>query len=261
MLDWLAVELVDSGWDIKHVMKLMVLSRTYQQSSRGTPELDRLDPTNTWLARQGRFRLDAETVRDNALAISGLLTMRVGGPPVKPYQPAGYWTFLNFPKREWQNDHGENQYRRGLYTFWQRTFLHPSLLAFDACTREESAVDRPRSNTPLQALALLNDPSYVEASKMFAARIVREGGHGDPERLRYAYRRALQRDPTTTESGLLLTLYRQHLAQYQVDTKAAAALLNVGDAKPPADIQPAELAAWTSVARVVLNLHETITRD
>jgi hypothetical protein len=187
--------------------------------------------------------------------------LRQGGPPVKPYQPAGYWAFLNFPVREWQNDHGENQYRRGLYTFWQRTFLQPSLLAFDACTREESAVDRPRSNTPLQALALLNDPTYVEASKVFAARIVREGGSKEPERLRYAYRHALQRDPTTAESDLLLELYRRHLAQYQSDTKAALALLNVGDAKPPADANPAELAAWTSVARVVLNLHETITRD
>ena len=165
LLDWLAVELIDSGWNVKHVMKLMVMSRTYQQTSRGNPDLDRRDPTNTWLARQGRFRLDAEMVRDNALAISGLLSPRIGGPTVKPYQPAGYWDYLNFPKRQWQDDHGESQYRRGLYTFWQRTFLHPSLLAFDASTREECTVDRPRSNTPLQALALLNDPTYVEASQ------------------------------------------------------------------------------------------------
>jgi hypothetical protein len=261
LLDWLAVELIDSGWNVKHVMKLMVMSRAYQQTSRSTPELDRVDPANTWLARQGRFRLDAETVRDNALEISGLLSSRMGGPPVKPYQPAGYWSFLNFPVREWQNDHGENQYRRGLYTFWQRTYLHPSLLAFDACTREESAVDRPRSNTPLQALALLNDPTYIEASKVFAARIVRDGGSKEAERLRYAYRRALQRDPTSAESDLLLDLYRRHLAQYQADAKAAAALLNVGDARPPEGVNTSELAAWTSVARVVLNLHETITRD
>ncbi len=164
---------------MKHVIKLMVMSRTYQQTSRSTAELDRLDPANLWLARQGRFRLDAEFVRDNALEISGLLSLRQGGPPVKPYQPAGYWSFLNFPVREWQNDRGENQYRRGLYTFWQRTFLQPSLLAFDACTREESTPERPRSNTPLQALALLNDPTYVEAAKMFAARIVLDGGSTD----------------------------------------------------------------------------------
>jgi ubiquinone/menaquinone biosynthesis C-methylase UbiE len=261
LLDWLAVELIDSGWNVKHVMKLMVMSRTYQQSSNGSPERDSRDPANSWLARQGRFRLDAEMVRDNALAVSGLLSPRIGGPSVKPYQPAGYWDYLNFPQRQWQNDHGENQYRRGLYTFWQRTFLHPSLLAFDASTREECTVDRPRSNTPLQALALLNDPTYVEASKVFAARIVLEGGRTESERLRYAYRRALERDPTSEEAGLLLQLYRRHLAQYQADPAAAAMLLNVGDAKPPKEAQPAELAAWTSVARVVLNLHETVTRD
>ncbi|MGA2254405.1 MAG: DUF1553 domain-containing protein [Thermoguttaceae bacterium] len=261
LLDWLAVELIDSGWNVKHVMKLMVLSRTYQQTSRSNPDLDQRDPTNTWLARQGRFRLDAEMVRDNALAVSGLLSPRIGGPTVKPYQPAGYWDYLNFPQRQWQDDHGENQYRRGLYTFWQRTFLHPSLLAFDASTREECTVDRPRSNTPLQALALLNDPTYVEASKVFAGRIVREGGRSEAERLRYAYRRAIQREPTAAEADLLTRLYRQHLSQYQADRAAATALLKVGDAKPTDNVQPAELAAWTSVARVVLNLHETITRD
>ena len=261
LLDWLAVELIDSGWNVKHMMKLMIMSRTYQQTSRGNPDLDRRDPTNTWLARQGRFRLDAEMVRDNALAVSGLLSPRIGGPTVKPYQPAGYWDYLNFPQRQWQDDHGESQYRRGLYTFWQRTFLHPSLLAFDASTREECTVDRPRSNTPLQALALLNDPTYVEAARVFAGRIIREGGRTEAERLRYTYRRAIQREPTAAEADLLAGLYHRHLAQYQADRAAAAALFKVGDAKPADDIQPAELAAWTSVARVVLNLHETITRD
>jgi predicted methyltransferase len=261
LLDWLAVELIDSGWNMKHAMKLVVMSRTYQQSSRGSTELDRRDPTNRWIARQGRFRFDAETVRDNALAVSGLLSPRIGGPTAKPYQPAGYWDFLNFPQRQWQDDHGENQYRRGLYTFWQRTFLHPSLLAFDASTREECTVERPRSNTPLQALALLNDPTYVEASKVFAGRIVREGGHTDAERLRYAYRRAVQREPTAAEADLLARFYHQHLAQYQADQAAAVALLKVGDAKAAEGVPPAELAAWTSVARTILNLHETITRD
>ncbi len=261
LLDWLAVEMIESGWNVKHVIKLMVMSRTYQQTSRSNADFDRRDPTNTWLARQGRFRLDAEMVRDNALAVSGLLSPRIGGPTAKPYQPAGYWDFLNFPTRQWQDDHGENQYRRGLYTFWQRTFLHPSLLAFDASTREECTVERPRSNTPLQALALLNDPTYVEASKVFAGRIVREGGRTEAERLRYAYRRAIQREPTPAEAELLTRLYRQHRAQYQADRAAAVALLKVGDAKPPEGAEPAELAAWTSVGRVVLNLHETITRD
>ena len=239
----------------------MVMSRTYQQTSRSNAELDRRDPTNTWLARQGRFRFDAETVRDNALAVSGLLSLRMGGPTVKPYQPAGYWSYLNFPHAEWQADHGENQYRRGLYTFWQRTFLHPSLLAFDASTREECTVERPRSNTPLQALVLLNDPSYVEAARVFAARIVREGGRTEAERLRYAYRRALQRGRRPTEAELLHRLYRSHLSQYQADRSGGGRAVESRRCQPPPGVEPAELAAWTSVARVILNLHETITRD
>jgi hypothetical protein len=261
LLDWLAAELVDSGWNVKHMMRLMVMSRTYQQTSRGNPDLDQRDPTNTWLARQGRFRLDAEMVRDNALAASGLLSTRLGGPTVKPYQPAGYWDYLNFPQRQWQDDHGEAQYRRGLYTFWQRTFLHPSLLAFDAPTREECIVERTRSNTPLQAMVLLNDPTFVEAAKMLAGRIMGEGGQTEAQRLQYVYRRTLQRLPTAAEAELLARIYREHLTQYKADPAAAAALLKVGDAKPYPGAPPAELAAWTSVARVVLNLHETITRD
>jgi hypothetical protein len=261
LLDWLAVELMDSGWNVKHVMKLIAMSRTYQQTSVPSRELAERDPINQWLARQGRFRLDAEMVRDNTLAISGLLALKLGGPTAKPYQPAGYWSFLNFPVRDWANDHGDNQYRRGLYTFWQRTFLHPSLLAFDASTREECTVERTRSNTPLQALVLLDDPTYVEASRVFAARIVREGGDTEAARIAFAFRQVLQRPPAPREVGLLQKLYEQHLKQYQADEAAARALLAVGDAKPPEGIAPAELAAWTSVARVMVNLHETITRD
>ena len=261
LLDWLAVELIESGWNVKHMMKLMATSRTYRQTSRCGRDLERRDPANLWLARQGRFRLDAEMVRDNALAVAGLLSLRLGGPTVKPYQPAGYWDFLNFPRREWVADHGENQYRRGLYTFWQRTFLHPSFLALDASTREECMVERPRSNTPLQALALLNDPSYVEAARVFASRMIREGGPAESQRMAFAFREALQRAPTPAEAELLGRLYREHAKQYAADGPAAAALLGVGDARPPESVSPAELAAWTSVARVILNLHETITRD
>src|SRR5882757_1084486 len=151
----------------------MVISATYRQSSLTTPEKKERDPANLWLARQNRFRLDAEFVRDNALSISGLLVDRIGGKSVFLYQPAGYWSFLNFPTREWQNDKGEGLYRRGLYTHWQRTFLQPSLLAFDAPTREEAVCERTRSNVPQQALTLLNDPSYVEAARVFAERVVR----------------------------------------------------------------------------------------
>ena len=261
LLDWLATELIQSGWNVKHTMKLLVMSRTYRQSSRGSAELESEDPGNVWLARQGRFRLDAEMVRDNALAASGLLSPRMGGPPVKPYQPAGYWSFLNFPKRQWADDHGENQYRRGMYTFWQRTFLHPSLLAFDASTREECTPQRTRSNTTLQALALLDDPTYVEAARVLAARAVREGGRTEPQRTRYVFRRLLAREPTAAEAELLVRLYRRHLAAYQADEPAARALLKVGDTPPPEGVAVADLAAWTSVARALLNLHETITRD
>ncbi len=179
LLDWLASEFVESGWNVKALLRRIVTSRTYRRSSTPSEEMRLKDPANRWLARQNRFRLDAELVRDNALAVSGLLSTRIGGRSVKPYQPPGYWIFLNFPKRDYAPDHGENQYRRGLYTYWQRTFLHPSLLAFDASTREECVVDRPRSNTPLQALVLLNDPSYIECARSLAARLIREGG-SDP---------------------------------------------------------------------------------
>jgi hypothetical protein len=260
LLDWLAVEFMESGWDVQRMIKLIVTSQTYQQSSYATSELKEKDPANKWLARQGRFRLDAEMVRDNALAISGLLSPQIGGPSVKPYQPDGYWQHLNFPKRKWQNDKGPNLYRRGLYTYWQRTFLHPSLLAFDAPSREECTVERPRSNTPLQALVLLNDPTYVEAARAFAARIVGEGGTDEAQRLAFAFSTALNRAPAAGESDLLLALYHKHLEEYKGDAEAAAALKSIGEAPAPNDIDGSELAAWTSVARVILNLHETITR-
>lgn len=261
LLDWLACEFIDSGWDVRHMIRLMVLSRTYRLASIATPELLRRDPTNLWLARQGRFRLDAEMIRDQALAVSGLLTTQVGGPSAKPYQPAGYWEFLNFPKRDWVADQGPNQYRRGLYTFWQRTLLHPSLLAFDACTREESTPDRPRSNTPLQALTLLNDPTYVEAARVLAMRAMREGGQLPSQRLAFLFQRVLQRGPRPEEGQRLTALYESHLAQYRTDTAAATALAQVGQTPAPADLPPVDLAAWTSVSRVLLNLHETITRN
>lgn len=261
LLDWLATEFIASGWDVKHVLKLVVMSRTYRQSSFESPDLRRLDPANRWLARQNRFRLDAETVRDNALAISGLLSEKVGGPSVKPYQPGGYWDHLNFPQRVYENDRGESQYRRGLYTYWCRTFLHPSLLAFDAPSRERCTVERPRSNTPLQALVLLNDPTYVEAARVFAARIIHEGGESIDEQLKFAFREALGREPQPTETRVLGGLYEKHWKQYSADAGGAVELLKVGQSPLPSDIDHAQLAAWTSVARVILNLHETITRN
>jgi hypothetical protein len=219
------------------------------------------DPYNKLLARQGRFRLDAEFVRDNALAITGLLSSDIGGPSVKPYQPEGYWEFLNFPKRTYRQDTGEKLYRRGMYTHWQRMFLHPSLAAFDAPSREDCTADRVRSNTPQQALTLLNDPTYVEAARVFAERIVKQGGAAPEQRLNWAFRRAVSRSPKPAETKLLTDLLEKHRAEYGKDRSAALKLIGTGEYPLAQNIDPAELAAWTSVSRVILNLHETITRN
>jgi hypothetical protein len=261
LLDWLACEFVGNGWDTKAMLKRMVMSETYQQSSAASDAKRQRDPANRWLSHQNRYRLDAELVRDGALASSGLLSLEIGGPSVKPYQPPGYWVFLNFPRRDYQADRGENQYRRALYTYWQRTFLHPSLLAFDASTREECVVQRPRSNTPLQALVLLNDPTYIEAARALAARVIREGGVDPKARLDRAFQLTVSRAVRPDEASVLLSLLARHYDQYAALPAAARALLATGSSQVPADIDPAELAAWTSVARVLLNLHETITRS
>lgn len=264
LIDWLAVEFQRSGWDVKHMVKLLVMTRAYRRSSQSTPETRRGDPYNRWLARQTRLRLDAEMVRDNALAVSGLLVHRVGGPSVKPYQPSRYWAHLNFPKRTYKHDPGPSQYRRGLYTYWCRTFLHPSLRAFDAPTREECTVERPRSNNPLQALVLLNDPTYVEAARVLAQQALvasKPADDGIQRGISELYRRVLLREPTGKEVELLRGVFQRHVAHYQQHPKLADAVLHVG-LSPMADgLAPAELAAWTSLARVLLNLHETITRS
>ena len=260
LLDWLATEFVRTGWDVKGMLKLMVMSNAYRQSSVAPKAVREKDPTNVWLARQNRFRVDAEFIRDNALAVAGLLTTKVGGPSSKPYQPAGYWALLNFPQREWQADKDEDQYRRGLYTYWCRTFPHPSLTAFDAPSREECTNERPRSSTPLQALVLLNDPTYVEAARVFAATAMKEG-KTTPERLTAMYRRALSRPARPEEIKVLEALVEKHRTGFRADPKAAQDLLKVGLAPLPSNADPAELAAWTSVARVVLNLHEAVTRN
>lgn len=261
LLDWLAGQFIDSGWNVKHVVKLIVLSGTYRQSSQPSPKLRDLDPDNRWLARQGRFRLDAEMVRDNALKISGLLVDKIGGPSVKPYQPPGYWAYLNFPPREWRNGSGEDLYRRSLYTHWQRQYLHPAMLAFDAPGREECTADRPRSNTPLQSLVLMNDPEFVEAARAFGEEVLQQGGATTGERLAWAFRRALSRPPRDSEAAVLARLLAAHREEYGQDRKAADALLAIGAHPVPGKIDHVELAAWTSVSRTILNLHETITRN
>jgi hypothetical protein len=261
LLDWLAGQFIDSGWNVKHVIKLIVMSGTYRQSSQVTPELREADPDNRWLARQGRFRIDAEMVRDNALKISGLLVERIGGPSVKPYQPPGYWSHLNFPPREWENGNGAQLYRRSLYTHWQRQYLHPAMLAFDAPGREECTADRPRSNTPLQSLVLMNDPEFIEAARAFGEQILEHGGTTTAQRLDWAFRRALSRTPREPESAVLTKLLVTHQSEYSQDPKSADELVAIGEHPVPGSINHVELAAWTSVCRTILNLHETITRN
>ncbi|MBI1323575.1 DUF1553 domain-containing protein [bacterium] len=260
LLDELAARFVESGWNVKGLIKSILMSETYRQSSQATQEVIEADPYNFWLARQGRFRLDAELVRDNALAISQLLVGRIGGPSVKPYQPPGYWAYLNFPTREWQADKGDSLYRRGLYTHWQRQYLHPSLLAFDAPSREECTADRARSNTPLQSLVLLNDPTYVEAARAFAELTIRNGGTTAADRIDFAFRRAVSRPARTQEIKILERLLETARAEYAAKPEMATALGKVGERAMPADIDASTLAAWTAVTRAILNLHETITR-
>jgi hypothetical protein len=260
LLDFLAGRLIDSGWDVKGLVRLIVTSGAYRQSSWTTPAAREKDPFNRWLARQGRFRLDAEMVRDNSLAVSGLLVRTVGGPSVKPYQPPGYWSFLNFPAREWSNGHGDDLYRRSVYTHWQRQYLHPALLAFDGPSREECTAERVRSNTPLQSLVQLNDPEFVEAARVFAEAVVRRHPSIDG-RLDWAFRRALSRPVRPAEHDLLAELLERHLAEYRNDPKATAELLKIGARPAAGDIDPAELAAWTSVTRAILNLYASVTRD
>ncbi|MEO6742298.1 MAG: PSD1 and planctomycete cytochrome C domain-containing protein [Chthoniobacteraceae bacterium] len=260
LLDWLASEFMESGWGVKHLVKLMVTSGTYRQSSNATKELLARDPENRELARASRWRLDAEFVRDNALSISGLIVQKIGGPSVKPYQPEGYWENLNFPVRKWEDDKSENQWRRGLYTWWQRSYLHPAMLAFDAPTREECSADRVRSNIPQQALVLLNDPEYVEAARAFAARILKEGGATPESRIAWAWREATGRAAKPGEISALRGLLDRQRAAIGRNADAGGELLKVGFAPAPEEMSRADLVSYTALARAILNLHETVTR-
>jgi hypothetical protein len=261
LLDWLAVEFMESGWDVKHTVRLMVESAAYRQASQARPEVEAADPQNRLVARQSRWRLDAEQIRDNALAVSGLLVMKTGGEISKPYQPAGYYAPLNFPQREYAASTDESQFRRSVYVHWQRQFLHPWLMAFDAPTREECTAQRPISNTPSAALVLLNDPSFVEGARALAARIVGGNFAEDDQRMRWAWRRVTGRDGTSEELAVLAALLAKHRQHYSVQGEAARALTSVGISPRNEEIPAGELAAWTSVSRALLNVNETISRN
>lgn len=260
LLDHLALAFIDSGWDVKAMVKLVVMTRTYQLSSIPTAEMARLDPNNDLYARQSRKRLPAEMIRDTALSVSGLLVDQLGGASVNPYQPAGYYSHLNFPTRRYTAHDDGRQWRRGVYVHWQRQFLHPMLKAFDAPTREECTAQRPVSNTPLAALNLLNDPTFVEASRAFAQRILTETNGDDSAKMAWAMRTATAREPSEEEVAVLLGLLSAARAYYQDNPAEAEKLLGVGIAPRDQTLDPAEHAAWAEAARAVLNLHETITR-
>jgi hypothetical protein len=261
LLDWLAVELVDSRWDIKDLIRLMVTSATYRQSSRRTAEPFARDPDNRLLARAPRYRLAAELIRDQALAVGGVLVERLGGPSVKPYQPPGLWEAVSYNgDQSYEQDHGPALYRRSLYTYWKRQAPPPSLLTFDGPTREVCTARRARTNTPLQALVLLNDVTYVEAARGLARLMLREGGSDPLARARWGFRRATGRRPDDGETLALVRLYQHQLDAYRARPESARALLRTGESPVDPALDPCELAAWTMTASVLLNLDETITR-
>ncbi len=260
LLDWLATEFIRSGWDVKRMVKTIVTSATYRQASQASPELLQRDPENRLLARGPRFRLPAEMVRDQALAVSGLLVEKLGGPSVKPYQPAGLWTELSGGE-DYRQDHGENLYRRSLYSFWKRTAPPPAMSTFDAAGRETCVVRETRTNTPLQALTLMNDVTYVEAARHLAQRMMKEGGAGPAERIAFGYRLATARAIPARAAEVLRESYFHHLDRYQSSRAEAEALLSAGESPRDPSLVVPELAAYTVVASLILNLDQTVTKD
>jgi hypothetical protein len=275
LLEWLAAEYAGIGestnpaqprpqWDTKRLHRQIVNSATYRQSSKVSRELYERDPSNKLLARGPRFRLQAELIRDNALAIAGLLSDKIGGPSVSPYQPAGLWDDVavgaDYEGTVYKQDQGEGLYRRSMYTFWKRTCPPPGLNTFDAPEREVCTARRSRTNTPLQALVLLNDPTYLEAARKLAERSILEGGETAESRLSMAFRLALSRNPSLIETDVLLKLYQQRLIRYRGEPASAKSLVSTGESPRNESIDQAELAAWTSVMSLILNLDEAITK-
>ncbi|MEO0477569.1 MAG: DUF1553 domain-containing protein, partial [Planctomycetota bacterium] len=244
----------------KAMMKTMAMTRTYRLSSEPTKKLLTDDPNNELFARQSQRRLPAEMIRDNALLVSGLLVDQLGGESARPYQPVGYYMHLNFPKRKYKEDADLNQWRRGVYMHWQRQFLHPMLKAFDAPSREECTAKRPISNTPLAALVMLNDPSFVEASRNFAQRVLAEAEGDERDRLNWAMTELLSRKASDQEAKLILGLLEANRKAFIDSPESAKQLIAVGISPRDETLDPNEHAAWTEVCRVLLNLHETMTR-
>jgi hypothetical protein len=266
LLDWLATEFIRTGWNVKALQKQIVMSAAYRQSSRMTPEMFERDPENRLLARGPRFRLKAEFIRDQALEIAGLLGTEIGGRSTNPYQPGDLWSELsqrsdsaNFSAQSFVQSQGADLYRRSMYTFWKRTSPPPQMSTLDAPDREVCTVRRSRTNTPLQALVLMNDPTYIEASRKFAERLMREGA-SDDERLARAFRTATGRAPGEREMSVLRTLLADQSARYHKNPEAARELMKVGEAPYDAALDLPQLAAWTMIISTLLNLDETVTK-
>ncbi len=263
LLDWLATEFIHVGWDMKQMIRLMVTSATYRQSSAVTAEVLQKDPSNRLYARGPRFRLDAEMIRDNALSVSGLLIEKLGGRGVKPYQPPGIWEAVGYTASNtarFEQDHGEALYRRSLYTFWKRTAPPPYLTTFDAPSREKYCPRRERTDTPLQALVTMNDPCYVEAARHLGARMI-EHGANEKERLTYGFRLLTARPPTSSEMQILRSTLTKYQAKYGKTADAAQKLITVGESPKNEKLNPAELASYTMVASLLLNLDETLNKN
>lgn len=263
LLDWLATEFIRTGWDVKHMVRLLVTSATYRQSSRLSPELQELDPANRWLARGPRFRLSAEFIRDQALEVSGLLIPKLGGPSVRPYHPPGLYeqVVAGSSASTYVVGQGDDLFRRTLYTYWKRSVPNPAMLLFDMPFRETCTLRRPRTNTPLQALNLLNDPTYVEAARGLAELAMQHGGSTPEARLEYLFRRVLVRSPRATEQKVLRAAWQRWLTEFRADPAAAGQWLSVGTKGSTASLDRSELAAYAAVASTVLNLDETITKQ
>ena len=265
LLDWLAVEFMEDGWDIKATMKQLVMSATYRQSSRVTPEMYERDPSNRLLARGPRFRLDGEMLRDQALAVSGLLADKLGGPSVKPPQPDGLWFAVGYSGSNtvrFKADEGPDKvHRRTLYTFIKRTAPPPQMSTFDGPSRESCSVRRERTNTPLQALLLFNDPQFVEAARALAQRAMCEAASDEPSRARYMFRLCTGRHPNERELDDLIEAYRENLTTFTEDPVAAKEFVQVGESAVDANRDVSELAAWTMIANLLLNLDEVVMKN
>jgi len=260
LLDWLATEFVGTGWDVKALQKSIVMSAVYRQSSETTPEMLQRDPENRLLARGPRFRLPAEMIRDQALSDAGLLVEKIGGTSVKPYQPEGLWKEISMQDMDYVQGHGDDLYRRSLYTFWKRTIAPPEMINFDSANREACVVRETRTNTPLQALNLMNDVTYVEAARFIGQRMMKEGGSTEEDRVRYGFRLVTGHWPSKAQQDVLLGSLRFHL-DYFGDSQKVEAYLAQGESRPDAKLDRRELAAYATLGSLLLNLDESMTKE